>query len=221
MSVTVAVCVRPPVAGTPLPNVPVNIRVYVPLGVVLPLVLIVAVLLAEVDPVNDKKFGEIVQVEPGGNPLQSATVPVKPPRGAKVIFWVVFCPRLIVCEAGVAKIEKSITFCLSPAEALPLKLLSPIKVAVSVSVPDVENEIKQPPIKKTVHESPAPSLTLTLPLGTPLPGGMAALAKFTVTGWPTTDGLGVFVMMVVVVLALFTICITPTETLRPKLLSPE
>jgi hypothetical protein len=34
--VALALCVKPPVAGTPLPNCPVNVKLYVPFGVLLP-----------------------------------------------------------------------------------------------------------------------------------------------------------------------------------------
>jgi hypothetical protein len=52
-----------------------------------------------------------------------------------------------------------------------------------------------------VHASPAPSLTITLPVGVPFPGDTAATVNFTVTAWPATDVLGVCEVMVVVVLA--------------------
>ena len=38
--------------------------------------------------------------------------------------------------------------------------------------------------------APAPSLTVTLPLGEPAPGATTEAAKLTVTGWPTTEALG-------------------------------
>ena len=40
------------------------------------------------------------------------------------------------------------------------------------------------------HEAPAPSSTVTLPLGEPAPGATTETEKLTVTGWPTTDALG-------------------------------
>ena len=77
-------CVNPPLAGTPLPDAPVNVRVYVPLVMPL-LVWIMAVLLTLFDPVRDTELGETLQVEPDGAPLQdSATVPVKPFSGVSV-----------------------------------------------------------------------------------------------------------------------------------------
>ena len=82
---TLALCVNPPVAGAPLPNVPVKVRVYVP-AVVLVLVPIVAVLLTLPDPVRDTGLEEKPQVPPlGAPPQESATLPVKPPTGAKVM----------------------------------------------------------------------------------------------------------------------------------------
>jgi hypothetical protein len=81
---TLVLCVKPPVAGRPVPYFAVNVRVYVPF-VVLPLVWIAAVLLAAFDPVSDGELGEILQLEPDGAPLHdSAAVPVKPFIGVNV-----------------------------------------------------------------------------------------------------------------------------------------
>jgi hypothetical protein len=73
------------VAGVPLPYFPVNVNVDVAAGV-LAVVLRVAVLVFELDPLSDRELEESVHVEPDGAPLQeSATVPVKPLTGVKVI----------------------------------------------------------------------------------------------------------------------------------------
>jgi hypothetical protein len=50
-----------------------------------------------------------------------------------------------------------------------------------------------------------PSLTVTLPVGVPLPGAVASTLKFTVTDCPATDGFGVFDVIPVKVFALFTV----------------
>jgi hypothetical protein len=70
-----------------------------------------------------------------------------------------------------------------------------------------------------VHVSPAPSLIVTLPVGVPLPGASGATVKLTVTGCPATDGLGVFALIFVVVLALFTVCATLADVPELKFVS--
>jgi len=65
-----------------------------------------------------------------------------------------------------------------------------------------------------------PSLTVTLPVGTPLPGAAAATANVTVTAWPTADGSGVSPVIVVVVPATFTVWAAPLDALLAKLASP-
>ena len=70
-----------------------------------------------------------------------------------------------------------------------------------------------------VHEAPAPSLIVTVPVGVPLPGATTVTLKVTVVGWPTDTGLGVMEMIVVVVSAL---TLSPALPELPlKLLSPE
>jgi len=51
----------------------------------------------------------------------------------------------------------------------------------------------------------APSLTVTVPAGVPLPGALAVTWKVKLTAWPTADGSGVFAVIVVVVAAAFTV----------------
>jgi len=69
-----------------------------------------------------------------------------------------------------------------------------------------------------VHVAPAPSLTLTVPVGVPAPGATGATLKVTVTGWPAAAGFGLIEETVVVVVALFTFCTTAPEALAAKLL---
>src|SRR5439155_7266690 len=100
-------------------------------------------------------------------------------------------------------------------------LLIPAVLAVSVFAPAVAKLAEQLPAATVpVQLSPTPSLTVTLPVAVPLPGATAATAKLTVTACPKADGLGVCPLMVVVVLALFTVCVTPIEVLALKMLSP-
>ena len=66
-----------------------------------------------------------------------------------------------------------------------------------------------------------PLLTVTLPVGVPLPGASTVTLKLTVTASPTTDGSGVSLVMLVVVSALLTVCgVLGVEVLPLKLASP-
>ena len=65
-----------------------------------------------------------------------------------------------------------------------------------------------------------PSVTVTVPVGVPLPGALAATVKKKVTAWPTVDGSGVSLVMAVVVADAFTVCGTPLDVLPAKLASP-
>jgi len=83
--VTLKLCVNPPVAGAPLPNIPPNVKLYVPFGVLLLVCTVTAVVvlleLASVIELDAK-----LHVELGGNPVQeNEMVPVKPFSGVKVI----------------------------------------------------------------------------------------------------------------------------------------
>jgi len=83
--VTLALCVKPPVAGAPVPYIPVKLSLYVALGV-FPLVLRTPYTVAELDPVKTTEVLDNRQVELGGTPPQdNATVPVNPPSGVIVI----------------------------------------------------------------------------------------------------------------------------------------
>jgi hypothetical protein len=65
----------------------------------------------------------------------------------------------------------------TPTDALPRKFPSPAYVAVSVFAPAVVNVIGQlPPATVPVQLVPAPSSTVTLPVGVPLPGVLTATA---------------------------------------------
>ncbi len=61
-----------------------------------------------------------------------------------------------------------------------------------------------PTATAAVHDTPAPPLTVTFPVGVPVPGAVAVTAKLTVTTCPVTDGSGSSRVMAVVVTALFT-----------------
>ena len=74
-----------------------------------------------------------------------------------------------------------------------------------------------PPAATEATQVTAPSLTVTLPLGVP---PLDVTEKLTAIPWPVTDGLGVWSVMVVVVLAAFTVWLTPVDVLAAKLPSP-
>ena len=66
-------------------------------------------------------------------------------------------------------------------------------------MPLAGNVIEQLPVATVaVQESPSPLLTVTLPVGVPLP---PVTVNVILTACPTTDGLGVCAVIVVVVLA--------------------
>jgi hypothetical protein len=60
----------------------------------------------------------------------------------------------------------------------------------------VNGQLPFPEIKVIEQLAPAPSLTPTVPLGVPLKTGFTT--TLTVTAWPTTDGFGVALTLVVV-----------------------
>jgi hypothetical protein len=82
----------------------------------------------------------------------------------------------------------------------------------------VGNVIEQVPVAMLAEQvSPAPSLTVTFPVGVPLPGAFAVTVKLIVTGCPTTDGLGVWAVIAVVVASWFTACDKDDDVLVAKL----
>lgn len=112
------------------------------------------------------------------------------------------------------------TVCDSPADVLRLKLLLPAYVATSVLVPVIVSVSKHWPTATVFVQLTVPSLTVTLPTGVPAPGAVTATVYLTVTDVLTGDGSGVSEVMVVVVLAGFTVCGSPADVLELKLLLP-
>src|ERR1700687_1634497 len=92
------------------------------------------------------------------------------------------------------------TECESVAE-LPLKPASPEYLAVNVRAPAVNNDSMQlpAPALSGPEQELTPSETVTVPVGVPSPGGVAATVKPTSIGCPVTLGSGVSDVMVVVV----------------------
>src|SRR6266550_3786263 len=88
-----------------------------------------------------------------------------------------------------------------------MSVLAPAVVAVRAQVPAATV-----PMQLSV-----PSLTVTLPVGVP-PGDVTV--KLIVTASPTSDGSGVSPVIVVVVAAAPTVCVTPADVLPAKLASP-
>ncbi len=59
--------------------------------------------------------------------------------------------------------------------------------------------MEQVPMPTLAEQLSVPSLTVTVPVGVPLPGGAAATVKLMVADCPTTEGLGVCDVIAVVV----------------------
>src|SRR5438093_487887 len=78
----------------------------------------------------------------------------------------------------------------------------------------------QLPVATLALQLCVPSLTVTLPVGVPLPGAFATAVKVKLTAWPTADGFGVWLTIVVVVPAVLTVWATPAEVLPAKFASP-
>ena len=76
--------------------------------------------------------------------------------------------------------------------------------------------VQVPAATVPLHVS-VPSLTVTVPVGVP-PADVTV--KSTVTPCPTTEGSGLWLVIVVVVAAAPTVCGTPAEVLTAKFPSP-
>jgi hypothetical protein len=122
------------------------------------------------------------------------------------------------------EVARLLTVCETPAEALVAKLVSPAKVAVRVLAPDVAGvNWHVPAASVPLQVSPVPSLTDTVsaPGMVPLPGEFTVTVKFTVMGWPMTEGFGVCAVIVVVVPAALTVCdVAGLDVLAVKFVSP-
>ena len=87
---------------------------------------------------------------------------------------------------------------------LPMKLLSPAYVAVSVFEPALVDVSEQVPEATVPVQLLVPSLIVTLPVGVPVPGAFTLTLKLMVYAWPVTDGSGESLVMAVVVSAFAT-----------------
>jgi len=93
-------------------------------------------------------------------------------------------------------------------------------VAVTLRAPAELKAILQLPAATLALQLWVPSLTVTVPLGVPLPGLLAATVNVKLTACPTAEGSGVWPVIAVVVLAAFTVWDTPADVLPVKLVLP-
>src|SRR5467141_3447231 len=112
------------------------------------------------------------------------------------------------------------TVCVTPVAVLLAQFPSPASLAVTVRPPAELNAMPQLATATLALQLCVPSLTVTVPVGVPLPGAVGATVNVKLTAWPTTEGLGVWPVMVDVVPAAFTVCATPADVLPPKIASP-
>jgi len=117
----------------------------------------------------------------------------------------------------VVVVAAGFTAWVAPADVLPAKFALPAYVAVRVFAPAVVGASVQPPTATVPEQLTVPSLTVTLPVGTP---PLEVTVKLTAIPWPTTEGSGVSAVMVVVVAAAPTVCVTPADVLAAKFASP-
>src|SRR2546430_16213380 len=78
----------------------------------------------------------------------------------------------------------------------------------------------QLPVTTLALQLCVPSLTVTVPVGVPLPGAFATTVNVKLTAWPTADGLGVCAVIVVVVPAAVTVWAVPADVLPANVPSP-
>ena len=79
-------------------------------------------------------------------------------------------------------------------------------MAVITPVPGVVSAMLHWPCATVAEQLSSPRAAVTRPVGSPAPGALATTVKATVTSWPTTEGSGAADVIVVVVVALVTVC---------------
>jgi hypothetical protein len=79
--------------------------------------------------------------------------------------------------------------------------------------------VAEPPLRAPEPRVVAPSLKVTVPVGVPLPGAAGATVAVKVTPCPNAEGFPDEITAVVV-LALFTVCVSVLDVLAAKLLLP-
>jgi hypothetical protein len=105
------------------------------------------------------------------------------------------CRTLVVVDAGS-------TWCGLCADVLVRKFAVPGYVAVtcfSPAVVGVSWQLPDPPLRVAGQVAPVPSLTVTVPVGVPVPGATGATLTATVNAWPTTVAADMSFVMVVAV----------------------
>ena len=154
-------------------------------------------------------------------PSDTVTLPVGvPPLDVTVKLIVIDWPTTDgsgTTPVMVAVVEAWFTVCATPDDVLPLKLASPPYVAVSVLAPAVVEVSAQLPAATVPTQLSVPSLTVTLPVGVP---PLDVTLKLTVVAWPTVDGSGTTFVTAVLLVAGFTVWLTPADVLPLKLASP-
>jgi hypothetical protein len=122
--------------------------------------------------------------------------------------------------AIVVAVLARLTVWATAGDVLVVKFASPAYVAVRFFAPAEVGVSVQVPAATVPTQVAVPSLAVTFPVGVPPPGATAPTVKVTVTAWPTTEGSGVWLAIVVAVPAWFTVCATPDDVLVVKLASP-
>ncbi len=148
----------------------------------------------------------------------NVTLPVSVPApgatGATVAVNTTDCPNTdgFAEEARVVVVSALLTVCVKSVEVLPVRLASPLYVAVMLGWLPTDNDAVMkfacPLASVPVPSVVAPSSKVTVPVGVLTPDTVAV----NVTGSPNTDGLGEDVMSVAL-LALLTVCVKSVEVL--------
>src|SRR5213592_4717589 len=110
------------------------------------------------------------------------------------------------------------TVCVRTADVLAANVAFPLNAAVREWLPTarvVTLSDALPLTSVTVPSTVAPSLNVTVPVGTPVAGATAVTVELSVTACPAVDGLGADVR-VVLVLPGFTVCVTAADVLGAK-----
>ena len=109
------------------------------------------------------------------------------------------------------------TVCRKPAEVLVAKLVSPPYTALMVRLPattaGVASVAVPEPLTVPVPSVVAPSLNVTVPVGVPAPGAVTTTDAVKVTVCPKVEGFSDELVIVVVVAAWFTVCVSGEELL--------
>src|SRR5207247_654258 len=126
-----------------------------------------------------------------------------------------------VCPVIAVVVAAGFTVWPTPVEVLAAEVPLPAYVATRVLAPAVVSVTVQVPAATVPLQACVPSLTVTVPVGVPLPGAAAVTAKVKSTAWPTVDGFGVCPVIAVVVPAAFTVWLAPDDVLVAKLGLPS